>query len=462
MNLRRTISNIALMMLFIIYIAGLFTGKQFNVFTASAGAAVLVLNLPYMGKTFRLPAWIFCGLGILILLISGAPAKSWADGINSMMKTVIILIAVQMLSIAIKAGGYENAVSNYMNRGIKKVSVLFIILLLLSHLLAGVMSLGSVVIILSAVMPAIKGRIDKENRFAAEAITIGYCTLFLWAPGTVTVLMSMQVFELGWSQYFVPAFMLAVLGLAMGCVWGIIRYGKIRFNNEFINADSTETTCPAANDFSGRRKIAEMALVMTIIVVGITALERLGFSNATGRMIVVSVSVALIWVVLVTKNKFISIVPGIWWNEKLPNNVDLYTFFLSMGMFSAAVSYSGIERRLIDLCGYYQGFFEMWVLPALPLLIIGLSLVGIHPFISVLVVGPVLMGMHLPVSPLQLGLAMSLGCGLSYMVSPFAGLILTLAGNLKLSPADICFKINLRFAVLYYAAAELLIHFIRH
>lgn len=471
MTLRKQISNVALMLLLCVYVAEAFTGQAFNVLTAAAGAIVLILNIPYMGKTFKAPAWVFCGLGAAVLIIGRAPVSQWIYGFNSMMKTVVILIAVQTLSLAINIGRYEDAVSGVMGGKIRSKALFFIMLLLLSHLLAGVMSLGSVVIIIAAVLPAAAGRIRNEKHFIAEAITIGYCTLFLWAPGTVTVLMSMQIFDLSWGEYFIPAITLAAIGLALGCIVGYIKYNRRNHADDIADADADalksaeneptgveETDKTQAADVSPRRKIVELISVLALIVMGISILESIGFSNASGRMIVVSLIVSAIWIALIKgRNKDMRITE-LWWHKKLPGNNDLYTFFLAMGIFSAGISYSGLDAAMAVFGAAHGSMIAAVVIPVLPLVIIALSLIGIHPFISVIMVGQILTSMSLGVSDLQLGLTMSLGCCLSYMVSPFAGLILTMSDNLKLTPAEICFKINLRFAILYYVVALIYIY----
>ncbi len=465
MTARKQISNVALMLLLGMYVAEAFTGYSFNILTAAAGAVVLVLNIPYMGKTFRVPAWVFCGLGAVILIIGRAQLSQWVYGFNSMMKTVVILIAVQTLSLAINIGRYEDAVSGVMGGKIRSKAVFFIMLLLLSHLLAGVMSLGSVVIIIAAVLPAVAGKITNEKQFVAEAITIGYCTLFLWAPGTVTVLMSMQIFELSWGEYFIPAVTLAVIGLMLGCIVGFIKYSKqdkteAETLGEVEDNQSVKEKMNVADGakVSSKRKIVELISVLALIVAGISFLEYIDFSNASGRMIVASLLVSAVWIALIMDRNDDADITELWWNKKLPGNNDLYTFFLAMGIFSAGISYSGLDTAMAGFGVAHGSMIATIVIPALPLVIIALSLIGIHPFISVIMVGQILNSMSLGVSNLQLGLTMSLGCCLSYMVSPFAGLILTMSDNLKLTPAEICFKINLRFAILYYVVALVYIY----
>lgn len=105
----------------------------------------------------------------------------------------------------------------------------------------------------------------------------------------------------------------------------------------------------------------------------------------------------------------------------------------------------------------YGDMIGKTIILLLPLAVIALSIIGIHPFVSVIMLGKAVNAMSLGVSGLQLGLSMSLGCCLSYMVSPFAGLILTMSDAIDMKPAEICFKINLKFALLYYATAVIFI-----
>ena len=449
--MRKIISNSAMVLLVLLYLTEAITGYKVSWITAASAAVILAFNLPYIGKTFRLPAWIFFILGSVILIASGAPLSQWEYGLNSMLKTVVILISVQTISLAIGRGGYEKAVSDCLGSGVGNIWFLYCLLMIISHILASVMSLGSVLIILAAILPAIQGKMEKENDFIISAVTCGYCTLFLWAPGTVTVLMSMQVFDIGWQEYFIPAFLLAVFGmvLAAGVSW-------FTYHGKTLKTDGTEKKL----NIKALKKIGVLVLVMVIIVIGIGILEKAGFSTSIGRLLIVTLVVAFVWLLLQSHGRSFKEVPAQWWNNKLPKNGDLSSFFISMGIFSAAISYSGIENIMVQLGQSYPLFFQWGALWSLPLIIVLLSLIGIHPFVSVLMVGPIMAGMNLPYSNLQMGLAMSLGCCVSYMVSPFAGLILTLSGGLKEKPAHICFKVNLLFALLYYILAEFIILFL--
>ena len=446
-RVRKTAASAALALMTLLYVLDLLLPLPLGAAAAAAAAAVLLLDLPFMGKTFRLPAWIFFLLGAAVLLFCRAPLRQWEQGLSSMMKTVVILVVMQGLALAMRRGGYEQAAAECLCGRSGSLAGLFCLILLLSHLLAGVMSLGCVVVILAAISPAVRQRLPDSRRFLAASLSWGYCTLFLWAPGTVTVLMSMQVFDLDWQSYFPPAFALSLLGLALGA--GIAHF---RFRGQSLASAGTETVSPGA-----WRKLRCLAGVLAVIVAAVALLERLGFSTSIGRLLVTILTVTAVW--LTAQGRVPEAPPLLrqWWQDYLPKNQDLAAFFLSMGVFSAAIQYSGFGDRLTELCAGHSGLLGPLVLPLLPLAIVAFSLVGLHPFVSVLMVGPILAGLPLPVTPLQLGLAMSLGCCLSYMLSPFAGLILTLSHELQEPPLRMCLRANLPFAIPYYLLATLAI-----
>lgn len=442
-RVRKSVSNGAMTAMTLLYLLEVLTGLPAGRAAEAAGAVVLAVNLPVMGRTFRAPAWIFLLAGAGLLLAAGAPASQWLEGLGSMLKTAVILIVMQGLSLAMGRGRYERAVSECLRGGAGGPAGLFCLVMLLAHLLAGVMSLGSVVVILAAAAPVLEG--GESRRLMAAAVSWGYCTLFLWAPGTVTVLMSMQIFDLDWRSYFPPAFALSLLGLGLGAAlarplfrgpaWEALRPGGVRPSREAWG------------------KVGRLAGILLAIVAGITVLERMGFSTATGRLLAVTLAVSGIWLLAQGRAPGLPPVLRTWWEEALPKNGDLSCFFLAMGIFSGAVQYSGLSQVLTQFCQDRQALLGPLVLPLLPAAVVLFSLAGLHPFVSVLMIGPILAGLRLPSSPLQLGLAMSLGCCLSYMLSPFAGLILALSGGLEEPPARICLRSNLVYALAYYAAA---------
>jgi hypothetical protein len=55
---------------------------------------------------------------------------------------------------------------------------------------------------------------------------------------------------------------------------------------------------------------------------------------------------------------------------------------------------------------------------------------------------------------------MALGCALSYIVSPFTGLTLTVSSQLEISPGEVSLKRNGVFVIAFFAVAQVFIHLV--
>ena len=96
----KTISNVSMSAMVLLYLLDVLLPFSLSSAASVAAAVVLAVNLPFIGKTFRLPAWAFFLIGAGVLLACRAPLGQWSQGLQSMMKTAVILIVMQSLSLA--------------------------------------------------------------------------------------------------------------------------------------------------------------------------------------------------------------------------------------------------------------------------------------------------------------------------------------------------------------------------
>jgi hypothetical protein len=124
-----------------------------------------------------------------------------------------------------------------------------------------------------------------------------------------------------------------------------------------------------------------------------------------------------------------------------------------MGLFSRGVALSGVWEftqsyliLVINQLGY------SYLLAGLPILIVISAVLGLHPFVSMVLIGKMIMSLGLDEPVVPLALALSFGGAVSYVVSPFAGIVLTLAQFLDSKPADIALRWNGAFSVILLGA----------
>ncbi len=415
---------------------------------AAIAALLLVRYLPVMSKSYKLPAWIFTIIGISLLLWKQASPAEWAAALTAMLPIVAIISVMQTLSISMGAGDYNMAVSAFLSKRAGNQGVLYCMIELFSHFLCSILNLGEVIIVLNSINDGISKQIKDYKKYIGSAITRGHCTAFLWAPGSVTVLLTLQVFGMEWSAYFLPSFFLASVGLFLG---GADQYFRLRSKNFF------PSDIPSPPD--SQKKVLILFLIILAIITGISVLGKVFPDSSSSEIMVFDVSVvSLLWLFSQSRKPGIKRELQKFSSKTLPAMGSLNAFFVSMGIFSESLQFAGFDHILEDSVDVFRQMPCILILLVLPLIIIAFSMVGIHPMVSLAVLGPVLLQLVGRASAMQLALSTAMGCCLAYMISPFAGLILLLSQLLDLSPKKLALEYNFLHSMLYYIVGTCIIY----
>jgi hypothetical protein len=89
------------------------------------------------------------------------------------------------------------------------------------------------------------------------------------------------------------------------------------------------------------------------------------------------------------------------------------------------------------------------LLSLLPLIIILLAMIGLHPFASAIIIARALLLSPLYFNPLALAASLMGGMSMAYVVAPFSGMILVLASLTGKSPYEVGVKWNYFFAIVF-------------
>ena len=231
----------------------------------------------------------------------------------------------------------------------------------------------------------------------------------------------------------------------------------ITVSDKGYRGERKDESGPAVKDLliEAGYNVSDIVIVILSLSLLIIVLEKLGFSNSTGRVVISGTIVGLIWLFSLTGRQFFKTVPKDFAEKRLASNADLYSFFISMGLFSAAISYSGAEQLIGNALTHVAVIPEIAFIFVIPALIAGLSMIGVHPFVSVLIIGPAIFSMNLELSAIILAMTTSFGCALSYMISPFSGLILTMSNQMNIAPSKVTFGFNKVQAGIFYITGVL-------
>ena len=444
--MRSTCRAAILLLAFLNLLTPLF-GSKLTPFIFGASVLAVITGLAVMGPGFRVITAVFSLAGAGLLAYHHLPLSAWMSAFNSMTNVVSILIVMQMFAIPVEAGKYDQAVQYLLNRSVKSQTALFGVTTVVTHVFASFLLFGSIPVIVTLLSNMVKHTVDDWQRFIAASVSRGYSLVSLWAPGAINLFLVAQATGVSWLELFIPGIMLGMVGIATSY---LLEAGRLPAkappgNNEVYGIEEEV-----------RSKVRTIGWVM-LWLIGITVvLETLQFATQSARIALAGAIVIAAWMYRVRKAPEYAAVAARYWREGVLKSADVTALFIAMGVFSTAIEKSGL---LVVAQFYLQdtaAALGIFAVVLLPLLIIAASLIGIHPFISVVLVGQVLTSLKLPLPTITQAVCLALGGSISYMVSPFAGVILTLAKYIGCSTKDITFRWNWRFCSLYFIEGILL------
>jgi hypothetical protein len=424
---------------------------------AVVSAAVLLPGLFLMGSGFRKATIVFLILGIGILAFSRSPLDAWVTSWNSMTNTIAIMVAMQVFTIPVAMGRYDEAIHRWADTRLKSERSLFLFSTIITHILTSFLMLGAIPMSNALMGRTLKSRVSHYERFLAVTVSRGYVLAALWAPGAINLFLVVQSTGVAWSSILLPGIVMALLGLGLSYIMELGRHGvlgKSFDEKEAVPAVSKfDAACTSPETTSSpvrANAMAHVLLAAASIVVFVLVLERFGIGAGYTRIMLAGLMVAAIWILLLKDGKaFLAAGKGYWF-EGIMKVRDLGPFFVAMGIFSGALEASGLislARPVLQGVASWLGISSVAILP---LIIIALSLIGLHPFITIVLFGKILSNAGIPLPPLTIALGLAVGGAASYMVSPFAGTIMSIASFIDVKASEVAIKWNWRFSLAFF------------
>lgn len=408
------------------------------------GLIILASALVCLNDAYKKPVYFFLIISALVVYHYQLPLAVLVPGVNSMLPIVAIVAVLQLFTIPIKVGRFDQFLKKYLQENFRTRSSLYLFMSLVTHLLSTLLGFGAVPLVFSIFRDSIKNTISDYNRFLVTAVSRSFSLSTFWAPGAVSVMLVVQATGAPWIRVFIPAFLMALLGIATSA---IIEYKAVSCKDADRPAAGGDARSIAIDE-GKMRKVGSLILVIVAMIVLISVMERAGVLASSTRILTSGFIVAFLWIMCYSRKPEMGAAWREYWGKALGGMPGLAALFVSVGIFSEVVDRAGLVAYLLASLTENAGVLGQYSLLFIPPLLILLSLTGVHPFISLLLVGKIL-------SPIVgivghgvlLAFSLLLGGSLSYAVSPFAGTILTLSSLAGCSPGKVAFEWNGLFAV---------------
>jgi len=416
----------------------------FTKLTFVAGLVALVSVLPNLGGYYKKPVYIFLVLAVVIAYLYKLPFDALVVGVNSMLPIVAIMTVLQIFTIPVKIGQYDQALKYYLQVKFKQQSSLHLFLLLATYLFSIILGFGSVPTIYAIFHESLISIVSDYKRFIFTAVSRGFALSTFWAPAAMSAMLALQVTGAPWFYVFLPAMGLTVLGV-------LTTIALERKESLAGNLQKIDTPSDASGNFAAsRKKVITLVVVAVALVVIIAVMEQCHILTNTTRILVAGLIVACIWGVCFINQTGISDAWWEYWRKNLTSISDMSALFMAMGIFSQMVDQAGVLNFLQAELASNAGLVGQYSLLLVPPLLVILSYTGIHPFISLLLIGKLLCAtVFIPHREVLIALSMLLGGVISYSISPFAGTVLFLSRLLDCQPGEVALKWNGSFAAVF-------------
>jgi len=414
-----------------------------------ASITLLIPGLFLMSSGFKKATIFFILFGFSLLAITRQPISAWITAWNSMTNIAAIMVVMQIISIPVFMGQYDIAIRRWAEKRFKSESSLFLFSTMITHVLASILMLGAIPLSMNLLGYTITSRIEQHDRFLATTASRGYVLSHLWAPGAINLYLVVQATGVSWSSILIPGLILASLGFGLS-YWMETNQKGVLSGNRCAKILPPKSVVDVNSRTIDSFAIHHVLIVAFAIVAIVLILEYFRIGVGYTRIMLAGLTVAVIWTIFLFKKGRFKAAVRDYWSDGLLKVRDMGPFFIAMGIFSGAMESSGLLKRATPIIQVASGSLGVSAIVVLPLTIIVLSLVGLHPFITIVLFGTILSNSGIPLPPLTIALSLAVGGAASYMISPFAGIIMSIARYTGAKASDIAIRWNWKFSFAFF------------
>lgn len=436
--------------LVLIQLLGLVLPIDLTILDALIALIVLVIGIKNLSRSFQIATLIFFVFGILLLSTRSLTFSSVANAISSMVNIVVLLVVMQLFLIPVSVGNYQAAVEEFMQRRVHGPKSTYTFVMLVTHLLSSILSMGTVQIVLSILGRSIKREVKDSDRFSATSVTRAFTLGTLWAPGAATIFLISTVTNVAWIKLFLPCLILGILGLVLA--YFVER--KQPYMNQKPNESKNEAHVRTSNHAS---LISLVLAVIALLAISFVFME-IKITSSMNSVTLAGLIIVLVWTVLLRNKKLqkrseykksVKKAGLSYWHHGVASGAALAPFFVGIGTFTYGFQHSSVIAQLTSVLTPIFSQLGWLLVILIPLIVVAVSLIGIHPLASVALIGKVIMTMHITLSPLLIALSLNIGSVVAYMLSPFAGIVMVVATLLNVNPATVSIRWNWKFCITF-------------
>ncbi len=403
-------------------------------------AAAVLVSLPFAGLGTGIISMALFISGAFLIHASGAGWHYMAGAMGKNTSLLVLLMAVPMLGIPLKQGGYIGVMDALALKYMRSRSRMYWVPALFSHVLGVFMNLGAVP--LTHEITA-RGKMVKYPGLHAKSLSRGFSAALFWSPNMVATALVLAYLDVPWQNYAHLGILFAGIALVTGFVTDLFdREGRA------VEADPASG---GAGPYIDRVRLAQLAAAGAVFLTTIVLIETKTSLPVIRTVPLIAIILPAVWLCLLGRREDI----GAGYADYFRNRIDKFdgevVMFAAAGFFSSAFAVSGWSEKLSAGIILFSGHSKAAVALTILASIILPGLAGIHPMVMVSAFAASLDPASLGFSQVQMALLLISGWALGATVSPMSGTSLCVAGLTGKTPLEVGYA-NLLHALLVLGA----------
>lgn len=434
-----------ILLLVLLQIIGMIFKFDLTFITFLVCIPIFALGITRLSNSFKIATAVFIVAGIVLLFTGNFSIYALAKALTSMIDIVVLLVVMQLFMLPVTVGNYQKAVEQFMENKLHTPKSIYVFVMLITHLLSSILSMGTVSIVISVLGDSIKRRVKDYEHFSGTAITRAFTLGTLWAPGAATIFLISTVTKVQWSSLFLPCILLGILGLVLAYLMES-KKAYLKPINKTLQSN--------LNKNKGQSLIPVLLAILGLLILSFVFMH-LKVGSSMDSVTLAGIIVVSLWLLLLllfkSKINIQPTAPAVkeYLNRGIFSGAALAPFFIAIGTFTYGFEHSQLSVLLIRILRPIFAQLGWYLVILIPLIVVASSLIGIHPLASVALVGKIVMSAHIAMSPLLVALSLNIGSVIAYMVSPFAGIIIIVASLLNVKPTTISLRWNWLFCIMF-------------
>jgi hypothetical protein len=413
-----------------------------------------IIAFPQCRRSTQATALALFALGALCLWSFRGNYLDWSVALTANGGLVVLFIALPLFSFLLNYNDYIGSVGKLFQVYVRKPHWFFTLIAVFAGLLGAVMNLAGMTLMDQLLRPSLP-KFGKEKHFT-QALSRGNLSMSYWAPCHMSVATVITYTGISWLELAPRGILLSLLQLLVIALFFFINVPK---HKEEASAVLASTEPLVTFDKKDRKIIAELLVVYVGLIIWVAIFNWQTNLPILAIITITAYSYPLLVALWVSKTagfkkdwqQYIRIEP------KISNQVLLFS---SVGFFGKALALSGIGDRVIQLIGLDNITSPILLIAGIALVMVFLSMIGIHPLVSMITLATTLRPELLGISSLSLAYTYLLGYSVGVVVSPFSAVALTMSALNGQDPWNGLTKYNIVYGIVLIALFACIISFI--